>query len=302
VQRASPVLQELIRECKERYLTVNNRASDDAKRQFREDLLKLVDSMVRGNGGSCYTNDMFEAVESVMKEEEQEILATVEEERRLERDAFEKAQSELLLKEREELEKRAEEERKKLMKEIDEVKLQRDLMVRELRQEEERKTRTMKEEQERKMEQLQVEARQQLQKELELKARLENEIDEKRQVYEEELRAARERTEVLRSQRERDLAQVQIENQSEMENVRRRAEEMRRAKEEQIQKLEEKAKMENQKLCVEDEQLAWAVHKICEKEYEDYVEKIQLEARLRARREAAEGKSFFRKILDILLK
>ncbi|XP_073707378.1 GTPase IMAP family member 4-like [Garra rufa] len=71
-------LQYLIQQCGHRYHVFNNIETKD-QRQVSE-LLDKIDHMVAANGGSFYTNEMFQQVEKNIKEEHERILKEKEEE------------------------------------------------------------------------------------------------------------------------------------------------------------------------------------------------------------------------------
>ncbi|KAI4881335.1 hypothetical protein NFI96_030632, partial [Prochilodus magdalenae] len=70
-------LQNMIHQCGNRYHVINNINRND--RSQVTDLLEKIDSMVAVNGGSCYTNEMFQQTEKALKEEQERILKEREE-------------------------------------------------------------------------------------------------------------------------------------------------------------------------------------------------------------------------------
>ncbi|KAI4890393.1 hypothetical protein NFI96_006745 [Prochilodus magdalenae] len=70
-------LQNMIQQCGNRYHIFNNSLNDHSQ---VTDLLEKIDSMVAVNGGSCYTNEMFQQTEKALKEEQERILKEREEE------------------------------------------------------------------------------------------------------------------------------------------------------------------------------------------------------------------------------
>ncbi|XP_041640416.1 GTPase IMAP family member 9-like [Cheilinus undulatus] len=69
--KGSPELKELVARCKGQYHVFNNKSKDHS--QVTE-LLKKIRKMVKRNGGSHYTNDMFQEAEVEIEEEKQRIL------------------------------------------------------------------------------------------------------------------------------------------------------------------------------------------------------------------------------------
>ncbi|XP_046557476.1 GTPase IMAP family member 4-like [Haliotis rubra] len=53
-----------------RFISVNNRGTDEDKEKFTKDLLDMVKHMVDENGGHCYTNEMYEQCEADLREAE----------------------------------------------------------------------------------------------------------------------------------------------------------------------------------------------------------------------------------------
>ncbi|XP_049331695.1 GTPase IMAP family member 8-like [Astyanax mexicanus] len=89
-------LQNIIKQCGNRYHVFNNRNTEDQTQVT--DLLEKIDSMVAVNGGSCYTNEMFQNTEKALQEEQKRILEEKKEE-------IEREKEELRTKHEAELEK-----------------------------------------------------------------------------------------------------------------------------------------------------------------------------------------------------
>uniref|UniRef100_A0A8P4KBL6 AIG1-type G domain-containing protein n=1 Tax=Dicentrarchus labrax TaxID=13489 RepID=A0A8P4KBL6_DICLA len=80
-------LQELVAKCNGQYHVFNNNLED--RSQVRE-LLNKIRDITEKNGGSHYTNEMFQKAEKAIEEEKQQILKEKEEEMRKEREELEK--------------------------------------------------------------------------------------------------------------------------------------------------------------------------------------------------------------------
>ncbi|XP_041640090.1 GTPase IMAP family member 4-like [Cheilinus undulatus] len=79
----SPDLQELVARCSGQYHVFNNKSK--GRSQVTE-LLQKIRNMVQKNGGSHYTNEMFQEAERTIEEEKQRILKEKEEEIRREKE------------------------------------------------------------------------------------------------------------------------------------------------------------------------------------------------------------------------
>ncbi|XP_028442429.1 GTPase IMAP family member 4-like [Perca flavescens] len=85
--KESPDLQQLVARCNGQYHVFNN---DLENRSQVTELLKKIRTIVQKNGGSHYTNEMYQKAERVIKEEKQRILKEKEEQICKERKELEK--------------------------------------------------------------------------------------------------------------------------------------------------------------------------------------------------------------------
>ncbi|XP_019203133.1 GTPase IMAP family member 4 [Oreochromis niloticus] len=112
----SPDLQELVARCNGQYHVFNNKLKE---RSQVTELLQKIREIVQKNGGSHYTNEMFQKAERAIEEEKQRILREKEEEIRKEKEKMEREIRERYEKEMQECKKKiqAEWEREKRKRE-----------------------------------------------------------------------------------------------------------------------------------------------------------------------------------------
>ncbi|XP_039457282.1 GTPase IMAP family member 9-like [Oreochromis aureus] len=110
-------LQELVARCNGQYHVFNNKKKDRA--QVTELLMKIR-CIVQKNGGSHYTNEMFQEAERKIEEEKQRVLKEKEEQIRREREELEKEIQEKYEKEMEKITEQLQNEREKERKEREE--------------------------------------------------------------------------------------------------------------------------------------------------------------------------------------
>ncbi|KAK2815495.1 hypothetical protein Q5P01_025962 [Channa striata] len=113
----SPELQELVQRCNGHYHVFNNRNKD---RSQVTELLQKIRNIVQRNGGSHYTNEMFQEAERAIEKEKQRILKEKEEKIRREQEEVERKIRENYEKQMQKLYQQFEAEREKERKEREE--------------------------------------------------------------------------------------------------------------------------------------------------------------------------------------
>ncbi|XP_069498901.1 GTPase IMAP family member 9-like [Ambystoma mexicanum] len=74
-------LKRLIEACGGRYCAFNNKATGAEQEQQVSELLGIIDRMVKGNGGSCFTSEIFQDAERKLEEKQEELRRKYKQER-----------------------------------------------------------------------------------------------------------------------------------------------------------------------------------------------------------------------------
>ncbi|XP_043968118.1 uncharacterized protein LOC122828550 [Gambusia affinis] len=281
-------VKKLIRDCGGRCHIFNNKTPQD-RSQVRE-LLRKIDSMVRENGGGCYTNDMFQEAESAIKMEAERILKQKEEELQQKKKELEQKHKEKI----QAMEKKMEEQRAEMETERKLREKQLNDMMENINKEREQR----KKEQEIREEEDNIRKRQEEKEWEEKLADLEKKIkseEEKKESTDQELKESKE---TIRKERENwEKERNEWWEKRHQENEKRRLEEQ-----EKLRKLQEEYELEREKDRIktkEEDRIRKEreekERKELEESYEKKLEAIKTKYEEEARKKAEEFNEFRQK-------
>lgn len=108
-------LKDIIQKCNNRCIAFNNRDESPTQEKQAEELIHMVNDIVRQNSGNFYTNEIYEAVEKHMKQRESKLVNRRRYEKKREIDQIDR-----LLRHSNLSEEEQEQERKKRLKQVNE--------------------------------------------------------------------------------------------------------------------------------------------------------------------------------------
>ncbi|XP_051251057.1 GTPase IMAP family member 8-like isoform X2 [Dicentrarchus labrax] len=243
IEECDDVLQKLIRDCGGRYQVFNNKNKTD-RTQVR-DLLTKSKEMVRHNGGSCFTSEMFQEAEAAIQKEVDRILKEKEEEMQREKEELQRKHEEELEAVKKRMEQQKAEKRKKKIKSESEEKETIDRQLEQSREEMRKQRENSEKERKEWWDKRYQEDEQRRQEEQRRLKKLQEEYEQERENYENK---RKEEDRIRREEEEKERKELE-------KNYKKKTEEMKKKYEEEARKQAEEFNEFKQKYTEDFEKL-----------------------------------------------
>ncbi|XP_014833807.1 PREDICTED: GTPase IMAP family member 8-like [Poecilia mexicana] len=281
IEKDKDFFEKLISDCGGRYHVFINRKKQD-RSQVR-DLIRKIDTMVKNNGGSFYTNEMLQEAEAAIQKEMKRILKEKEEE----------------------MERMREELRRKYDEEMQEMKRKMEEQEEKLKQEAERKLKEMKENIDKELKEREREHREREREkrgreledkthQQELMEQLEK-LDKQIQSEKEEKKNVNKELERIRNEKEKDKEAWEKERREWWEKQKEEEEKRKQDEQRKLRELEEQYKKEHERYEEErkkEEQTRREEEEKQRKILEEKLENVQKEYEEKAREAAVRSNEF----------